>query len=493
MRRTATEEPVVVGLYGAGSHGWRRILVQEGLPFATDPDGSCPIIVSEQAVPDWLESYLSGGGVFVLSNANDLDGLLPAGPLMAVNAMRPATSVHPVVAPCLARVFPGRGFGEIRLHEDRVTKNGIVQDVFPVFAERSVGAGYLIYTGLPLSGLLTSQGDRLRSFCHFSAITERVANVDKALVADVMVDMVRAAFAKAPLPYVSLSRFPGQVPSVFILRVDVDGAFDGRTMRLAKAAESSGVRASFFVNAVNCERWAGELPHRGSQHELGQHGFVHNLFNSVEENIENLRNGARWLSEHTSVEPRSFVAPRGLWNDALDQALAAEGYAYSSDFGLDFDSLPFRTSAGVLQVPVHPYSPERAARYAEERGSPAPTADAITKHYVRVMEVQQRARRPVHLYGHPEVLGAHADAVVPALAREARSRGLLNMTLEEYARWWTDRESAGMRLRWRSEERTLHVRFDGDGTWSVDAEPSPHGAVAVVSRQTTSRSRVGRP
>lgn len=477
-----------VGVHGECTpDGWRRILAQEGLPFRDDTDGDCHVVVSDGVVPDWLERYLGQGGTFVLTSAPEIDGLLPKSVLASIEVIRPASAPHPVAAPCLARLFSGSGSGEVRLHEDRVTKNGIVQDVYPVFDVLPVGAGHLVYSGLPMPSLLRAQGDRLRRFAWYSQVTERVSNVDKAQIADVLVDMLRTGFSVAGLPYICMERFPDGAPTVFIFRVDVDGAFDDRAETLSRLLTEHGIPASFFINAANCERWPGHLSGIGAHHEVGQHGFVHNLFPTVAENVENLERGAGWLTSTTGTQPTSFVAPRGLWNDALDEALARLGYSYSSDFGLEFDSLPFRTPSGVLQVPVHPYSPERAARFAEEHGEPPPTGQDVAQHYLRVIEVQQAARRPVHIYGHPEVLGTHADRVVPMLASEVRKRRLRAMSLGDYAAWWAGREQAGMKLSWHAEEARMTVGFQHEGPWQVQQfDPNSRASYPVI-REGSSR------
>lgn len=112
----------------------------------------------------------------------------------------------------------------------------------------------------------------------------------------------------------------------------------------------------------------------------------------------------------------------------------------SRDFGLDFDSLPFRSDGDVLQVPVHPYSPERATVWASEVGAPAPAADDVLDHYLTAMREQVRHGLPAHLYGHPEVLGGMADEVLPALCALADDLDLPRMTLGGYADFWSRRE-----------------------------------------------------
>jgi peptidoglycan/xylan/chitin deacetylase (PgdA/CDA1 family) len=272
--------------------------------------------------------------------------------------------------------------------------------------------------------------------------------------------MLRRAFTALRLPYVRVTRFPGSAPSVLILRIDVDGAFGDRTRRLAEVAAAAGVRGSFFINGRNCEVNPGDLRALPGGHEIGHHGYVHNLFDDVGGNIDNLARGAEWVYRETGVRPTSFVAPRGLWNHALDAALAKEGYTYSSDFSIDFDSLPYRTPAGVLQVPVHPYSPERAAVFARKRGHSL-TPTEVRSHYVDVLREQVRLRRPVHLYGHPEVLGTMASEVLPAVFEAAAAAGVPTRTLAEFAAWWSERETAGLRLCWNASARQFSTLGPG--------------------------------
>ncbi len=138
------------------------------------------------------------------------------------------------------------------------------------------------------------------------------------------------------------------------------------------------------------------------------------------------------------------MAPRGLWNAALDRAMADLGHVYSSDFGLDIDSLPFFTPSGVLQIPVHPFSPERYAIYLEDAGLGPPGARAVIDHYVSALERQVASGRLAHLYGHPEILGRMAPAVLPELFGAVRTprhpehdgrslRGLVDRARRVYA------------------------------------------------------------
>lgn len=463
-------EEISVGVYaqGPGVWGWRRVLDQEGLPneLTTRPDQ--PIVVTGGALPGWAERYVADGGVLVVSGAEEADELLPRPLLAVVQNVLPPGRKFPAAAPCVARLFRGEGEGEVLLHEDRLTKDGIEQDRYPLVSRRHLGLGQIIYTGVPLSTLLEAAGDRLRRFSPFTAVTERVASSDKAELSDVLVGMLRQAFAARGMPYLRVSRFPHGADSVLLFRVDVDGAFGDRAERLASTAAGFGVRASFFINGSKCEAAPGELTGWPGQHEVGHHGYVHNVFDSQDENRENLDLGAAWVAAATGRGATSFVAPRGLWNDALDQALSAGGYGYSSDFSLDFDSLPFRTNAGLLQIPVHPYSPERAATFADERGLAPPTADEVSGHYGKVIRHQVDRNRPAAVYGHPQVLGAMVDDVLPHIFSTAQALRIPALTLGEFAGWWREREQAGMRLYWDGDRQHMRVRFDHAESWPVE-------------------------
>lgn len=434
------EGEVFVGLVG-DDPGWRRVLEQERITHRRVELGNAPIVLLSGETPEWLEDFVTSGGVAVLSGALAGSALLPAGLRMSVTGFTPPGSRHRCCAPCLVTAFAGSGEGELRLHEDRVVKYGVDPDLFPVVSTVRVGAGALIATGVPLTDLLMAPGDRLRRFSRASAVTERVSSVDKAVVADTLLHMIRAAFRAAALPLVTLPRFPRGAASVLILRVDVDGVFGDNAQSLAQVAEEQNLAVSFFVNADLSDAHPGPLSRWGSRTELGQHGARHTLLEGREDNLANLREAESWMTATLGVQPTSFVGPRGMWNAGLGEALHTLGYRYSSDFGLDFDSLPFRADAGVLQVPVHPYSPERASVWADESGLPRPTSEDVRSHYLMVLAEQLRCGRPAHVYGHPEVLGSMASVVLPALRAFATTYKLPDLTLGEYADFWLSREA----------------------------------------------------
>ena len=470
---------IYVGIHD-GCPGWTRVLDQERIDHRPDDDGSAPVIVLEGRLPTWASDYVESGGVVVVSGALPGDQLLPSGSIASVSGFTAPERGERVWAPALATLFEGTGTGEVRLHEDRVVKYGLDPDVFPAVIARRYGRGAVVASGLPLASLLHAPGDRLRRFSRFSEVTERVASVDKADVVDTLAWMLARAFELAGLPLVTLPRFPDGADSVLIFRVDVDGVYGDNMRALAESVTRHRIAASFYLNGDLSSAHDGALSGWGPGTEVGQHGHLHTLLSTTAENVENLRAGEAWVQSRTGIRPTSFVGPRGLWNPQLGEALICLGYTYSSDFGLDFDSLPFRADAGVLQVPVHPYSPERAAAWADEQDRPAPTAAEVSDHYVRAITEQVRLGRPAHVYGHPQVLGRMVDDVIPALSAAADRHSLPRLTLADYADFWL-----------RRERLTPRVELMSDGSFEVsvngaELEPTvraPSGSPVVVNRR----------
>jgi len=429
-------------------------------------------------------------------------GLTSAGQYVISGFRTPETG-RPCAAPTLVEMYPGAGEGQMRHHEDRVIKYESDPGVFPVVLTARRGRGLLVYTGVPLTDLLMAQGDRLRTFSEFTEVTERVSSVDKAEVADTLRHMVRRAVTGSGLPYVGLVHYPNGAASVFILRVDVDGAYGLRTQNLLDAAASSRIAASFFINADLCQQFPG-LPSSWPEHvEVGQHAYSHTLFDDVQKNLTNLSRAQNWVERETGRRISSFVAPRGMWNEHLASALASIGYRYSGDFGLDFDSLPFRAHAGILQVPVHPSSSERAQRWADEHGVPAPTTEQTRDYFLAVMQRQLTLGRPMLLYGHPEVFGQQAASVVPEMALFARAHSAPSMTLGAFADFWASRERVRVRATVERDgnrlvidaEPTLPVQVHTDNPlevlWGKDRLLLPAGQHRLV-RETDGLHTLGR-
>jgi len=455
---------VRIGLCANGEavDGWIRVLRQDRLPWDRVDGPDRPIIVFDGMLPAWCEAFVAGGGVAVVTGAPRADALLGPSVTATLTRFQPPARDGEAALPCLARIFDGHGAGEIRLHENRKARGGNLADVRPAVLIRALGRGWLIFTGLPLATHLCALGDSLRAFTEASNVTERVATVDKAELADTMTWMLGQAFAKLGVPFVRVARYPKAAPSIFLFRVDVDGLFGANCRALADVATAHGIRGSFYFNKALGTAYPGELSRDWlAGHEIAHHADVHDLFDTVDQNTANIQSGMDWVEQSLDVKTTGYVAPRGLWNPSLDRAMASLGHIYSSDFGLDFDSLPFFTEAGVLQIPVHPFSPERFAVHQEDAGYGPPSSRAVLHHFLTALERQVALRRPAHLYGHPEVLGRMAHEVLPPLFEAVTRLGLPSMTVADFAAWWIERDQTDLAL-FTAGDASIEVETTGE-------------------------------
>ncbi len=449
---------LVTGLYEGRSpamnDGWRILLEQEKTPFRTYDTG-CPVMVAEGAVPEDLKSFLENGGVAVLTGIRPEMLPFPSDYIGAAVIERIDLTELGAGKPrigSLITVYGGEGYGLICLHEKRVTKNGLLQDAYPAFVEQKIGKGTVYYSGIPFSELIVAQGDILREpDIDFPDFDERVTAVDKAPLLMGMRAMLIRAFKKAGLPYVRLRYYPGTNKSVFMFRSDLDGFYGENIGIFSKAAKDAGVRVTFYFNHDLCEGEIERIRDIDPCHDIACHAIFHNLYTDEESNYMNVHSAVEWMKSLGLEFKHSYVAPRGMWNFALNRALEREGFDYSSDFGYDIYGLPFYPyyngkRSTVKQIPTDPFNTERATIKAAEEGRPKPDAEYICNHFLASARKQYELGMPIMLYSHPQYFGPLAPKVFPSLMKEINSwDGLWHATIQEMNDWWDLRDSAEYR------------------------------------------------
>jgi peptidoglycan/xylan/chitin deacetylase (PgdA/CDA1 family) len=120
--------------------------------------------------------------------------------------------------------------------------------------------------------------------------------------------------------------------------------------RLLDVLDAHGLRATFFVEAINCELYPDavrEIAARG--HELGMHGWRHEAWASLEANAERetLERGRQAYSE-LGVEVTGFRPPGGELTPSTEALLDRLGFSWCSPAGSEPEVhdgivlLPFR-------------------------------------------------------------------------------------------------------------------------------------------------------
>jgi peptidoglycan/xylan/chitin deacetylase (PgdA/CDA1 family) len=462
---------IEVGVYRGDeptSGGWLRVCEQEKLPFRVTSEPHCPIMLFEGETPAWLENFIRQGGVALITEADASQLPFKAdyrGQAIVYRTSFPLAQLEDVVTTSIASLFQGSGWGTIRIHDKRVTKYGVENGVYPVWLQHNLGRGTLLYTGLSLSRLLTVGGDTLRKYSSLTEMTERVVAVDKWKIARILVWSLQKAFELADLPYVHAWYYPEGVPSVFTFRIDVDGAYGNNLVNISEVGERIGLPITFFINKSLCQDQVDVLKSIHPRHEIGNHGDIHNLFDTTEDNKQNVLTCKEWLDAIGVPNGPWYAAPRGMWNLQLGIALEELGYLYSADFGIDIDGLPFfprinDQKLSVLQIPVHPYSVERATVYAQEQDIDPPRPDKVLHYFLATAQNQLSVKLPICLYSHPQYFGAMAEQVLPELKATVEEWGVQVTTLSRFYEWWKQRDGLSFDVEYHPQSGDLTVQGD---------------------------------
>lgn len=428
--------------------GWKILCDQEKVPFKITSRPDCPIMVFDGDLPEWFAQFMVDGGIGIVTDC--YPDLLPfeteyVGDVSVEHVDLRELGGSLTRIQSIVRIYRGDGFGKINIHERRLNKTDIVQDEFPVFIYKSYGKGGCFFTGLPISRLVTALGDTLRPTTSFSNFTERIVSIDKHYLLSAMREIVIKAFHKRDLPYVHLGYYPGDYQSAFAFRIDLDGIFGENTINISKSALENGFRLTFFANKSLCKEEEEIIRMIDCEHEIGNHADVHNLYTDYDSNYRNIQECQNWLSKLGIKNKKIFSAPRGMWNYSLHRALEDLGYLYTSDFGAGINGFPyFPYIDGVrsitLQVPVNPFSAERAAIWRVEAEKQEINAEYIAEIYIKIIEENYQQGYPIILYSHPEKFGLMADYVFQRINQKIVDMNLWKTTLTQFAKWWFKRD-----------------------------------------------------
>ena len=449
---------------------------QEKFPHKYTDQPDCPISLFERCRPSWFSSFVEEGGIGVVSD------YLPDNPALHVQYAGEASVEYVDLSEldggsntrvqCLMSLYSGNGWGKIRVHENRIQKTGITQDEYPVFLYQRSGKGGYFYSGLPFSRLITVWGDTLRKCSTFSDYSERIVSIDKHYLLKSMRAILIKAFHQHKRPYVYLDYFPNGYQSAVTFRVDVDGVFGENLLNLSKSAIANEIKLTFFINKSLCEGDEKCIQAIDPYHEVGNHANVHNLFSDYESNYQNVLACKLWLEKLGYSNNPWFAAPRGLWNHPLHQALEDLAYVYTSDFGVGIAGFPFfpyinGKRSHTLQIPVHPFSAERASLWRSESEGKEATPEFVADYYEKIIEENYSLNYPSMLYSHPEKLGEMANFVFERIHQKISSRNIWKTTLTEFALWWKQRDNTEFEINHDLSSKKIAITGNLDHTINI--------------------------
>lgn len=283
--------------------------------------------------------------------------------------------------------------------------------------------------------------------------SERVSLVSKGEVRHLLRWSLEFLHLHRGIPYVHLWYYPDLARNVFGFRVDTDFSSRSDIDALYAVARSAGSGMTWFVDVKSHEPLLPRFESMIGQ-EVGVHCFDHRVTDSLEGNVANFGKAKRILEDAGFTVP-GFAAPQGVWNPALAAATDKLGFTYSSEFSWVYDSLPARPAEidrlwNTLQVPVHPICIGSLRRVGYN--------EAQMREYFSLMFEWKMARRePLLFYHHPS---HRHEGVIEWLFSIAEERRVPRLTLGEYAKWWTVRQTIALEIRWNG--RTLELDFPAE-------------------------------
>lgn len=455
--------------------GWKILCEQEKTPFIVTGQPDSLVMIFDGETPDWFAQYMADGGVAIVTDCHP--SLLPFeveyigdASIESVDLTELGSTLARVQ--CLTRLYDGAGYGKISVHEKRISKTGITQDQFPVLLFTSYGKGGCFYTGLPMARLITALGDTLRATTTLSNFSERIVSIDKHHLMKAMREILIMAFHRRDLPYIHLGYFPDNYQSALAFRIDIDGAFGQNLIHISKSALEHGFTLTFFANKSLCKDDETTIQKIDSAHEIGNHADIHNLFTDYESNRKNIQDCRTWLNHLGIDDHKLFSAPRGMWNYSLHKALSDLGYLYTSDFGAGIGGFPFfpyldGTRSTTLQIPVNPFSAERAAIWKLDTEKQQISSEYIAESYLKIIEDTYRQGYPIVLYSHPEKFGLVAEYVFQEINKKIENMNLWRTTLTHFANWWLKRDGIDYCVEYDPATNKTSIKGDMDASMSV--------------------------
>lgn len=354
--------------------------------------------------------------------------------------------------------------GYFRSFEERVTKTNVLNSVKPIFIKKKYGQGTFYICTIDFHNYLNINGNTLRNIkSRFSKteVTERITQIDKDLITFSLLEVIKEIFKKLSLPWINFSYFPKGVENAFLMRIDVDGSENSVVKKISDLGKKYNIPITFYLNkdlVENTDITIDEIKKVDPLHDLANHGTVHNIHGNYEWNVSNIKECNIWMQETFEVDPSGFVAPRGIWNNALEQALVNLGFDYSSDFGFLVNGLPFRPyinnkQSKILQLPVNPYNVGRAEIYYTGKKDYLSDEEILEYYFSYFNDViSEKGSGLIHIFGHPHGLGKREELIESLFKYIDSNDKISPLSIREYVDWWIYRENCEYELNYTNDQ-----------------------------------------
>ena len=316
----------------------------------------------------------------------------------------------------------------------------------------SIGKGYVIIIPSGLIDCIKSIENKRKNFPSENNFfpTERVSKVSKRSIREIIYFSLLKIHDKKKLPLITLNNFPKNNKTIFNFRIDTDFAKKSDIKTLYALCKKHKINATWFIETKSSEKWINIYRDMENQ-EISLHCHRHKVFNNFRKNNINLSKGISILNK-IGVKKLGFASPFGIWNNELNKSIKKFDFKYSSEFGLDYDNLPFfpytnqNSFSTVLQIPIHPIC---VGSLKNSRHS----FDNIKKYFHNVILNHSLNNLPIFIYDHPK---QYDEKVLTWLFNKINELDLLSITLFDYSKWW------GMKskIKWKAKIENNKIILD---------------------------------
>ncbi len=168
---------------------------------------------------------------------------------------------------------------------------------------------------------------------------EIVATVSKGTLRRFITEVLQFLHQEREIPFIHKWYFPESRDTIFTFRVDSDQGSLTEVNDLHALCEKHSIRTMWFIDTKSHERWLSRFEDFGRQ-DIGIHCYDHMTFPTEEKNLQNILKALSLLNAQ-GLHPKGAAAPYGTWNVAMASVFEQIGAGFSSEFGLDYDDLPF--------------------------------------------------------------------------------------------------------------------------------------------------------
>jgi peptidoglycan/xylan/chitin deacetylase (PgdA/CDA1 family) len=281
--------------------------------------------------------------------------------------------------------------------------------------------------------------------------SERVSSVSKGSVRHIIYNSLRILFHKKDLPFLHLWNFPNNKQTIFSFRVDTDSASKSDIESLYQICKSNNISATWFVDVESRENYIDYFSMMENQ-EIGYHCYTHRIYSDYNSNYQDIARGLSVL-KNTGIELKGYAAPFGEWNFQLGRLIEKMGFEYSSEFGCDYDDLPFFPYIGdqfstTLQIPIHPISSRRLflAKHNDQE---------MVEYYLQVMQQKLFLNEPIIVYHHP--IHGHFE-IFDQIFKKMNKRNIPNMNLYDFNWWWRRRLNTKWYVKYENDRFIFNPR-----------------------------------